>query len=88
MSYSLFTQVILISGLTDVQYSQNDIFYFKNGLNDQIHSSSDAYHLTKKSTPNKNSHSPSTREDFLPSLLNAIWKTVISDISRAFLAYH
>ena len=88
MSYSLYTEMVLISVLTDVQYSQNDIFYFKNGSNDQIHSSSDAYHLTKKSTPSKNSHSPSTTEDFLPSPLNAIWKTVISEISRVFLAYN
>ena len=81
-SYSLYTQVMLISILNDVQYLQNDAFYFKKGLNGHIHSSSDAPHLIKKSTPCKTSHSPSTRGAFLLLPLNATWKTLISDISR------
>ena len=53
-------------------------------LNGQMHSSSDAYHLIKNSTPSKISHSLSTRGDFLSPPFNTIWKTLISDISRVF----
>ena len=76
---------IVVSILIHVQYLQNDVFYFEKGLNGQIHSSSDVHRLIKKSTPSKISHYPSTRGDFLPLLLNAIWKTLISDISTVFL---
>ena len=75
--------VVLISILIDVQYLQNDVFYFEKGLNGQMHSSSDAHHLIRKSTPSKISYSPSTRGLFPPPL-NAIWKTLISGISRVF----
>ena len=51
---------MLISILIDVQYLQNDVFYFVKGLNGQMHSSSDAHHLIKISTSSKISHSPST----------------------------
>ena len=60
---------MLISILIDVQYLQNDVFYFKKGLNGQMHSPSDAHHLIKKSTPSKISHSPSTRGEFSPPTL-------------------
>ena len=75
---------MLISILIDVQYLQNDVFYFEKDLNGYMHSSSDAHHLTKIFTPSKISHSPSTTWVFLPPPLNTIWKTLISDISRAF----
>ena len=78
---------MLISILNDVQYLQNDAFYFKKGLNDQMHSSSDVHHLIKRFTARKGCHSPSTRGTFIPPPLKATWKTLISDISRAFLAY-
>ena len=38
----------------------------------------------KKTHSSKISHSPSTREDFLPLTLNTIWKILVSDISRGF----
>ena len=53
--------VVLISILIDVQYLQNDGVYFEKGLNGQMHSSKDAHHLIRKSTPSKISYSPSTR---------------------------
>ena len=59
---------MLISILIDDQYLQN-VFYFEKGLNGQIHSSSDAQHLLKKSIPSKISHSASTRWDFLLRIL-------------------
>ena len=36
--YSLYTQVMLILILINVQYSQNAVFSFEKGLNDQNHS--------------------------------------------------
>ena len=78
---------MLISILINVQYLQNDVFHVEKGLDGQIQSSSKvkyAQNLIKKSIPSKNSHSPSTRVDFLPLPLNAIWKALISDISRVF----
>ena len=47
-------------------------FYFDKGMNYQMHFSSDAHHLIKKSIPSKISHSSSTRGDFLPPPLNAL----------------
>ena len=47
---------MLISILIDVQILidlQKDVFYLEKGLNGQMHSSSDAHHLIKKSTPSK-----------------------------------
>ena len=52
--------VVQISILIDVQYLQNDAFYFEKGLNGQMHSSSDAHHLIRKSTFSKISYYPST----------------------------
>ena len=48
-SYSLYTQVILILILIDVQYLQNVDFSFEKGLNGQNYSSSDSQHPIKKS---------------------------------------
>ena len=45
---------------------QKDVFYLEEGLNGQMHSSSDAHHLIKKSTPSKISHSPSSRGGVSP----------------------
>ena len=57
-SYSLYTQVVLILILIDVQYSQNVVFNFEKDLNDQNHSSSGFQHQINKS-PGKISHPPS-----------------------------
>ena len=43
--YSLYTQAMLILILINVQYLQNVVFSFENGLNGQNLSSSDSYHL-------------------------------------------
>ena len=43
--YSLYTQAMLILILINVQYLQNVVFSFENGLNGQNHPSSDSYHL-------------------------------------------
>ena len=51
---------MLILILIDVQYLQNDVFYFEKGLKGQMQSSPDAHHLIKKPTPSKISCSPST----------------------------
>ena len=78
----------LILILIDVQYLQNVVFYFDKGLNDQMHSSSDVHHLIKISTPSKIFHSPSTTGDFLASSAPLCHlETLMSDISRGFLAY-
>ena len=65
--------VVLISILIDVQYLQNDVFYFEKGLNGQMHSSSDPHHLIGKSTPSKISYSPSNR-GFFPHPLTLFGK--------------
>ena len=78
---------MLILILSHVQYLQNYVSYFGKGLSDQMHSSPDAHHLINKSSSSKIYHSSSTTRDFLPPLLNAIWKILISDVSRVFLAY-
>ena len=49
ISYSFETQIMLILILIDVQYSQNAVFSFEKFSNRQNHSSSDSYHLVKKS---------------------------------------
>ena len=47
--HSLYTQVMPIVILLDVEYSRNVVFSFERGLNDQRHSSSDSHHPIKKS---------------------------------------
>ena len=83
---------MLISILIDVQILidlQKDVFYLEKGLNGQMHSSSDAHHLIKKSTPSRISHSPSTRGVGLsPHPLTLFGKPWNPDTSRGFLAYH
>ena len=46
--YSLYTQVMLILILINVQYLQNVVFSFEGGSNGQNHSSSGSHHLIKK----------------------------------------
>ena len=72
--YSLYTQVMIILILIDVQYLQNVLFRFPKGLNHQIHSSNSPppdkkspHHLIKN-PPQQNLSSSQT--------LNTIWKTV------------
>ena len=57
---------MLIFILVDVYYLQNGVFYFEKDLNGQMHPSSDAHHLIKKSTSNKVPYLPSTTEGFSP----------------------
>ena len=75
---------MLVSILIDVQYLQNNVFYFVKGLNGQMHSSSDVHHLIKNPPLVKFPILPPLGGDFLPQPLNAIWKALISDISRGF----
>ena len=63
--YSLYTEVMLILILINVQYLQNVVFSFEKGSNGQSHTLSDSYHLIQK-VP---------REDF-PLFFNTIWKTL------------
>ena len=55
-SYSLYTQVVLILILIDVQYLYNS-FSYKKGLNGQSNSSSDSHQLMKN-PHSKIPHSP------------------------------
>ena len=66
-SYSLYTQVMLILILINVQYLQNVVFGFEKSSNDQNHSSSSSCHPNKKISLAKLP---------IPPPLNAIWKTV------------
>ena len=52
-SYSLYTQVMLILILIDVQYSQKAVFRFEKGSISQNHSSSGSHHSVKKYLPAK-----------------------------------
>ena len=70
--YSLYTQVMLILILIDVQYLQNVVLSLEKGSDDQNHSSSDSLQLIKKFLAPKFS-SPLHREKS-PLPLNAIWK--------------
>ena len=63
---------MLILILIDVQHSQNGVFYFEKGLNDQNRSSSGSHHHLKKSPPAKFSISPPPH--------TAIWKTLIGGL--------
>ena len=51
ISCSLYTQVMLILMLIDVQYSQKAVFRFGTGSNSQNHSSSGYHYPVKKSLP-------------------------------------
>ena len=76
--------------LINVQYLQNVVFSFENGLNRQNYSTSDSRHLIEKSTPRQNFPLPSTGGNF-PLLLNVIGKTLSSSYlevnSLPFLSY-
>ena len=76
-SYFLYTQVMLIKILIDVQYLQKADFSFENGLNSQNYSFSGAHHRPpiKIFPPSRISHSH--WETSPAPLLNNIWKTVI-----------
>ena len=64
--YSLYTPVMLILILIDVQYLQSVDSSFKKGSNGQNHSSSGSHHLINRSP----------QQNFIPPPLNAIWKTL------------
>ena len=57
-SYSLYTQVMLIFILMDVQYLQNVVFTFEKGLNDQTHSLSGSHRMIKKVPTQQSFSSP------------------------------
>ena len=59
-------------------------FTLKKGLNGQMHSFSDAHDLIKNRPLVKFPIPPPLGWIFSPPLLNGIWKTLISDISRVF----
>ena len=48
ISQSLYTQVMLILILINVQYLQNVVFNFEKGSNGQTHSSATSHHPIKK----------------------------------------
>ena len=66
-SYSLYTQVMLILILINVQYLQNVVFSFEKGSSGQNHSLSDSHQPVEKS-----------HQVNFPSLLplTTIWKTL------------
>ena len=66
-TFILYTQVILIKILIDVQYFQNLVFRFKTCLNCQNHSLLDSHHLVKNIFPQENFPFP-------PTPTPAIWK--------------
>ena len=70
----LYTHVMLILILTDVQYLQN-VFSFEKGSNGQKYSLSDSHHPIKKSPPPQQNF-PFPPLGALPLPLNAIWKTL------------
>ena len=57
-SYFLYTQVMLILILINVQYLQNVVFSFGNGLSGKNHSLSDSHHPVEKSPPRQIYHLP------------------------------
>ena len=67
ISYSLYTQVVPILILIDVQYLQKAVFCLEKGLNGQNRSSSGSHLPIKKSPPAK---------FLIPPPLKAIWKTL------------
>ena len=72
--YSLYTQVMPILILIDVQYLQKVAFIFEKGLHDQNHSSSGFNHPLKKSCQQNLQLLPTGGVSLPP--LNAIWKTL------------
>ena len=73
-SYFLYTQVMLILILINVQYLQNVLFSFEKSLNGQIHSPLDSHHQIKKVlSPHP---FPSTGGNSSPLTLNTIWITL------------
>ena len=77
----MYTHVMLISILIDVQYLQNVIFSFEKDSSGQYHSFSGSHHLVKKS-PSKIYLTPTLTGEgrFLPSL-NAIWKNLLPPVN-------
>ena len=72
-SYSLYTHVLLVLILIDVQYFQNVVFSLEKDSKSQNHSSSGSHHPIKKVPPSKIFHFPPIVEDFThPWLL--FWK--------------
>ena len=78
-SYSLYTQVMLILILINVQYLQDVVFDFEKGLNGQNHSWPDSHHPIKKS-PTKIPHSLPFGE-IRPLSLNTTWITLSSSFA-------
>ena len=64
--YSLYTKIMLILILIDVQYLQKVVFSFEKGSNDQNHSSSGSHHPIKN-PPQQNFKLPSTGKGIYPS---------------------
>ena len=65
---------MLIAILIDVQYLQNDVFYFDKKLNGQMHASSDTHQLIKKSTLSKISYFPPLAGIYSPHPLTLFGK--------------
>ena len=71
ISYSLYTQDMLILILIDVQYSQKAIFSFEKGLNCENYSYPGSHHPVKN-LPQQNFKFPPSW-GWIPPLLNRIW---------------
>ena len=78
-SYSLYAQVMVILLLIDAQYLQHVNCSFEKGLNGQNHSSSGYQHPIKKLPPVKFPILLPKVVLGTPSLLNTIWKTLLSN---------
>ena len=74
-SYSLYTKVMLILILTNIQYLQNVNFSFKKGSNGQNHSSSESCYPIKK---------------FWKTLMHVCWHELIQTAlpTSYWLAFH
>ena len=72
--YFLYTQVMLILVLMDVQYLQN-VVIFQKGSNCQMHFSLDSNHPIKKSPHPSKIYFPHVG-GISPAPLNTIWKTL------------
>ena len=77
--HTIYTQVMLLFILINVQYLQNVVFSFEKGLSGQNHSLSDSHHLIEKS-PLANFPSPSPL-----TLLGKPWTK--DQVCEGFLAY-
>ena len=81
----MYTNIMLVLILIDVQYLQNVVFGIEKGSNGQNHFLSDSHHLIKKSTTHENFQFPAVGGDWgdsSPLPLNAIWKTLLSNGGR------